>query len=254
MTVEQWQQMALNIFDAETTGVDPTTDRIVQAAFVQIRPGQRPKVRTWLVNPGIEIPKEASDIHGITTDQAREHGGDPAQMLFELTGLIALDLGAPETIPLVAFNAAFDLTLLEAENTRHGIDTLASRLHQGRIRPVVDPYVLDEQISRRKGKRTLVDQCRHYTVPHTGAHDAAADALATGRLVPKIMAAAAKNKNNAGIVNYSLLSLHQAQIGWRAEQCDSLRAYFDREGIEHDGVRGDWPVYQSFPETSAVAS
>jgi DNA polymerase-3 subunit epsilon len=252
MTVEQWQQMPLNVLDFETTGVDPTTDRAVQAAFVQIRPGTRPVVRTWLVNPGVEIPKGASDIHGISTDHAREHGGDPAQMLFELTGLVALGLG--HDIPLVAFNAAFDLTLLEAENQRHGIEALAARLPRGQIRPVVDPFVLDKQISRRRGKRTLVDQCRHYTVPHTGAHDAAADAIATGRLVPKIMAAAAGTKNNAQIVRYSLITLHQAQIGWRAEQCDSLRDYFDGRGIEHDGVDPGWPIYQKAVRTETAGA
>jgi DNA polymerase-3 subunit epsilon len=249
MTLDQWRQIAFNVLDVESTGIDVHEDRIVQAAFVQFRPGQRPSVRTWLVDPGIEIPSGAAEVHGITTERARAEGGDPGQMCFELTGLIALGLG--HQVPLVAFNAAYDVTILESENTRHGVDRLAARLDRGSIGPVLDPFVIDKHISRRRGKRTLTHQCAHYTVPHNGAHDAAGDALATGRLLYKVLAAAAVSKQHAQIVEWTPRMLHQAQIGWRREQCDSLRAYFDQQGIEHDGVPGDWPVIPA-PVAAAV--
>jgi DNA polymerase-3 subunit epsilon len=240
MTLDQWRALPFNVLDLETTGVNTVDDRIVQAAFVTFAPGQRPVVRQWLINPGVEIPAGAAEVHGITTERARAEGLAPDVVLFELAGLVALALG--HGIPLVAFNAAFDLTMVEAECTRHGVDTLAARLDRGKVAPVLDPFVLDKQISRRRGKRTLGDQCRHYTVPHTGAHDAAGDALATGRLLPKVLAAAAATKAHAEIVDWTPRMLHEAQIGWRREQCDSLRSYFDKQGIEHDGVDGSWPI------------
>ena len=47
-------------------------------------------------------------------------------------------------------------------------------------------------------------------------------------------------------------TLHEHQVTWRREQADGLRAYFDKNGIEHDGVDPGWPVYSTLP--SAVAA
>jgi DNA polymerase-3 subunit epsilon len=236
-----WSAMPLDVLDFESTGVDALNDRAVQAALVRFRPGERPVVRTWLVDPGIDIPDAAAAVHGITTERARaEATHTPEQMVAELTGLIALDMG--HDIPLAAFNAAYDVTLLEAENVRHGVDTLRSRMRRGNICPVVDPHVLDKEFSRRKGSRKLIDVCAHYGVIHTGAHDAAGDAIATGRLIPRIMASEGARKARGNVQAYSPVVLHQAQVEWRAKQMDSLRAYFDRSGKPHDGCDPGWPT------------
>lgn len=52
--------------DTETTGTNAAVDGVVQFGAARFPPGQPPSVRTWLVNPGRPIPKEASEIHGIT--------------------------------------------------------------------------------------------------------------------------------------------------------------------------------------------
>ncbi|UIU47030.1 3'-5' exonuclease [Microcystis phage MinS1] len=257
MTLEQWREIPYTVLDLETTGIDALEDRIIQAAVIHFTPGARPVVRTWLLDPGIEIPTAASDVHGWTADKIRgeldgrqaygEGAGHPrrwltrADALWEITGLLALSMGHDH--PVVAFNAAYDLTMLEAENARHGVDPLTSRLPRGKVAPILDPFVIDKAVSRRKGKRTLTDQCAHYTVPHTGAHDAAGDALATGRLVHKVLAAAAKTKAHARMVEWTPRMLHEAQVRWRVEQMDSLRAYFDRQGIAHDGCDPGWPLH-----------
>lgn len=56
----------LNIFDLETTSADIDTARVVQIAVLKIHPDGRNESMNHLVNPEIPIPKEASDIHGIT--------------------------------------------------------------------------------------------------------------------------------------------------------------------------------------------
>lgn len=239
MSASKWADFECYGLDFESTGVDVTEARIVQAAWVHIRPARRPVTRTWLVDPGIEIPDEAAAVHGITTAHAREHGTDPGQMLFELTGLVAMALG--HGFPVVAFNASYDFSLLEHENHRHGIDGLVSRLVPGGVQPVVDPFVLDRFADPyRKGKRQLVPMCAAYGVTHTGAHDAAADALAACRLWPRIMA-----KHSRRFPGMTLPALHQSQVGWRRAQCDSLRAYFDKQGTSHDGIDPSWPLLSS---------
>lgn len=248
MSTDLWQTMPLNVLDFETTGVDVMTDRIVQAAYVEFpdtsQGPARPVAHQWLVDPGVEIPDGAAAVHGITTERARAEGMAPDVALFELAGRIALGLG--RGVPLVVYNAAYDLTLLEVELARHGVDTIASRLPRGWVRPIVDPFVIDKKISRRKGPRKLVNLCEHYRVVHIGAHDAAGDAIATGRLARRVMAKAADYKRDPGMERWQLNTLHQAQVGWRREQMDSLRAYFDREGKEHDGCDGGWPLQDRY--------
>lgn len=242
----KWDQMPLLAFDVETTGIDTTSDRIIQVALITMKPGHRPDAATWLLNPGIDVPAGATEIHGITTDHATTHGVDPGTALFEITGRLALWMG--RGFPTVVYNGAFDLSMLEHENARHGVDTLTSRLGPSKVGPIADVHVLDKQADPyRKGGRKLVDVCAHYGVIHTGAHDATADALATARLFPKVMA-----KHARKFPAMTIGALHQAQVGWRKAQMDGLRAYFDKNNIEHDGCDGGWPLYAAARDLQAV--
>ena len=62
-------------FDTETTGVRALKDRLVTAALVlridgaSYRSGVSApdQVATWLTDPGVEIPEQATAVHGITT-------------------------------------------------------------------------------------------------------------------------------------------------------------------------------------------
>ena len=56
-------------FDLETTGLNIANDRIVEISVLKVFPNGNKESKTWLVNPVIEIPKEASDIHGITNEK-----------------------------------------------------------------------------------------------------------------------------------------------------------------------------------------
>lgn len=235
----KWDGWDVLGFDLETTGVDIWNDRIVQSALVKIDAGKRPQTATWLVDPGIPIPDEAAAVHGITTDRAQAEGSDPGQMLFELVGQLALAMGRGR--PVVGMNLSYDLSLLEAECKRHSIDGLVTRLGVGRVGPIVDVLVLDKHVDPyRKGGRKLEQLCTTYDVRHTGAHDAAGDALAACRIWPRLMA---KHARKFG--GHTIGSLHQSQIGWRKDQADSLRAYFDKQGTEHDGVCGEWPLHRA---------
>lgn len=251
----KWFRMPSLGFDLETTGVNAHTDRMVQAALVRHNPEADDGVKpfTWLVNPGVPIPEEASAVHGITDEKVQAEGQDPGEVLFELTGKLALWLG--KGWPVVGANLSYDLTMLEAENRRHRVDTLASRLN-GRIGPIIDVQVLDKAADKyrpndcsRGGARrppcgcgatdkTLASLCKHYGVTLAGAHDAGADALAAVLLWPKII-----HRHPETFRGFTLGALHQAQIQWRADQANSLRRYFDDNAIEHDGVCPEWPLH-----------
>lgn len=58
--------------DLETTGVNLSTDRIVEIAIVKILPDASRQVKRKLINPQMPIPKVSSDIHGITDDMIKD--------------------------------------------------------------------------------------------------------------------------------------------------------------------------------------
>ncbi|MFE7928370.1 exonuclease domain-containing protein [Streptomyces sp. NPDC057456] len=225
--------MRLAGLDFETTGVDPETDRIVSGAVVARGGGLPTYRRKWIADPGIEIPPGATAVHGITTQYAREEGRPAAEVVQEVADAVVAAVSAG--CPLVVMNAPFDLTLLDRELRRHGLPPLTDRCFPY----VLDPRVLDKQVSRRSGSRTLTDLARHYVVPLDGAHSADADALAACAVVWKIA------NRYKWLARLPLPRLHALQIEWAATQQDSLREYFARTpGKEHLslGVRLDWPM------------
>jgi DNA polymerase-3 subunit epsilon len=222
-----WHRRPLAGFDTETTGRDPKEVRIVSAALVTSS-GQS---WTFLIDPGVEIPAEATAIHGITTEHAREHGRPPRETLDEIAHLLAAQFRTGT--PLVVFNAPYDLTLLEAELQRHGLPSLVSRTA---VAPVIDPLVIDRYADKfRKGGRTLEQQCRHYGVDITHAHDAAADAAAAMNVAQAIGA------SYRAIGTMDIGELHVAQTRWKAEQEADRVSFRTRKG-EAVESEPEWPI------------
>ncbi|UNX54304.1 DNA polymerase III subunit epsilon [Georgenia sp. TF02-10] len=183
--MSSWCQGPFLGFDTETTGIDVVTDRIVTAALVH-RHGPRTTVRTWLIDPGVEIPAAASAVHGISTSWSRTNGAPPAAALAQVAAEITAAQRAGT--PLVAYNAAFDLALLDRELDRHGLPTLTDRLG-GPCPHVIDPLVLDRALDPdREGTRRLTDLCQHYQVPARHLHTADADVVATLDVLARITA------------------------------------------------------------------
>ncbi|WP_167148209.1 exonuclease domain-containing protein [Actinomyces sp. ZJ308] len=180
---QTWPFGPLLGFDTETTGVDPSRDRLVTAALVwrtgpRADGGRQQSVTTWLADPGVEIPEAASAVHGVTTERARAEGRPVAEVLAEVSDHLVAAMTAGS--PVVAFNASYDLTLMEAELARHGLPTMRSRLGR-ELGPIADPLVLDRAVDRyRRGKRRLGDLCEVYGVRVDEAlHTAEVDVAAT---------------------------------------------------------------------------
>lgn len=221
-------------FDIETTGTDRESDRIVTAAVSLVGAELPGEHRAWLVDPGIEIPTGAAAIHGITTEMARNDGSSPGEAVEEITSLLARHVLAGA--PVVAFNANFDLTILDREASRHGVAPLLERVGGTHGMLVIDPFVLDRQFDRfRKGKRTLQAVCRHYRVPFDEAHTANADAIAAARLAYKLGAVVPELRElDPG-------DLYRKQISWAAKQASLLEEYFKGQGND-ERVEGVWPI------------
>ncbi|WP_221584508.1 3'-5' exonuclease [Microbacterium sp. G2-8] len=222
----------LAVFDLETTGVDVARDRIV-TAYVGVldESGAVLASSEWLADPGIEIPAGAAAVHGITTEMARAEGRPARQVVGEITEALRALLDAG--IPVVAYNAPFDFSVLKNEAVRHALAPIANPS------PVVDPLVVDKHHDTyRRGKRTLDIVAEHYGIPLDDAHEASADAIAAGRV------ALAQASRYASDFPGSLAELHEKQVSWAAEQAESLSRYFVKIGKIDAGetIDGSWPI------------
>jgi DNA polymerase-3 subunit epsilon len=210
-----WADEPVLAFDVETTGLDPVTARIVTATVVTIDPrSDRVIPVEIMVNPGVDIPEEAAAIHGVTTKMASEKGAAPKDSVALILSLIITP-----GLPVVAYNASYDLTVLRYEAARHlDVDLTAEKLP-----PVIDPYVIDRHVDKyRPGKRKLVDLCALYGVSLDDAHNSTADAVAAGRLA---FAVAEKYPQIHKDVPVQLL--HERQMVWYDQQASSFCRYLE---------------------------
>ncbi|MHA3723819.1 exonuclease domain-containing protein [Leucobacter sp. HY1910] len=212
----------LIVFDTETTDKDPSTAHIVTAAVARLRDGHIiEEARTWLINPGVPIADEAAAVHGVSNEHAAAHGMDPATAAAEMIAALTVP-----GLPVVAFNAAFDFTVLRHVAETHGVPfTLPSH--------ILDPFVLDKAVNKyRKGRRTLGAVCAVYGVTLEDAHDATADAVAAGQLMFALSPA---------VSGLSLERLSELQPELHEDQAASLEAFFRRTDPAAVVERG-WPL------------
>jgi DNA polymerase-3 subunit epsilon len=224
----EWAR-TLAVFDTETTGIDVEDARIVTASLAVIDDTGAVLERSdWLADPGIEIPAPASAVHGISTERARAEGRPAAEVTAELLAAVAAIVA--RGIPLVAYNAPYDLTILNREAVRHGLTPLAS------YGVVIDPLVIDKEVDRyRRGKRTLEVSSIHYGVTLSDAHDAGADAIAAGH-VAQAIARKFQDKLPA-----SGAELHKLQVNWALSQAENFTVYMRRERDPNFTANGEWP-------------
>ena len=224
-------------FDTETTGVDVTTNRIVTAALVR-REGTTTSVTSWLLDPGVEIPEGAAAVHGITTEHARLHGEPPPPALDTMARMLTEALLRGE--PVVAYNASFDLSLLDAELRRHGLPTLPERLGRA-VRVVLDPLVLDRSLDRyRPGKRRLGDLCAHYRVTaHADLHTADVDVLATLDVLTALA------RRFPSLAQATLDEIHDHQVVAHRDWATRFNAWRISQGYEGPGADLLWPAREA---------
>lgn len=222
----------LVVFDTETTGISPQSARIVTACLALLdAQGHVLERYDWMLNPGVEIPPQAAQVHGITTEMVVEQGMDAAhgitQIIDQLHALCARGHG------LVVYNAPYDLTLLLHEAKRHSIPF--PRQHF----PVIDPLIIDRYVDRyRRGKRTLLAACDTYEVSLDQAHDAGADAIAAGHVMQQI---ATRYKHQ---LPDSLDDLHTSQVDWARAQAESFQEFMRQKKDPSFTADGRWPFQE----------
>jgi DNA polymerase-3 subunit epsilon len=229
-------------FDTETTGPNPNEDRIVTAALIVRGGGRDDKVMSWLINPGIPIPAGATQVHGIDDAKAAE-GADPKEALEDIANNLAA--GLRYGMPVVAFNLAFDWTVLTRELARYGLPSMPERLAGLGTPALVDPHVIDRQCVPRlrgSGMRKLKPTAERYDVALEDWHTAEADALAA------LLIAEAQFERWPHLADMGPQQLFAAQKAWRAEQQAGLQQWFRTKASPEQGgdpnkvIDGSWPL------------
>lgn len=229
-------------FDTETTGPDPLEARIVTAALVVRGGGRDGKVMSWLINPGVPIPPEATEVHGIDDAKAAE-GAPPKEALDDIAGNLAAALRYG--MPIVAFNLSFDWTVLACELARNGLPSMAERLAGVQAPALVDPHVIDKQVDKYvkgSGMRKLKPTAERYGVELEDWHTAEADALAA------LLIAEAQFDRYPQLNTMGPTQLFAAQKAWRAEQQAGLQQWFRTKATAEQGgdpnkvIDGSWPL------------
>jgi DNA polymerase III epsilon subunit-like protein/8-oxo-dGTP pyrophosphatase MutT (NUDIX family) len=221
----------LGVFDLETTGVDVDSSRIVSACVAVLDELGGVVARwDWLADPGIEIPAGASAVHGITTERARAEGRTARTVVAEIAQTLRVLFATG--VPVVVYNAPYDLSLLDRECRRHGLEPLEAP------GPIIDPLVIDKSVDRyRKGKRTLEVTAALYSVALDDAHDAGSDAIAAGRVALALL------RTFPDELDIPLVDLHGRQEIWYAEHAGRFQDYIRSvKGDETYVADTAWPI------------
>ncbi len=234
-------------FDFESTGTDTEVDRVVQIAATKIKVDGTKEVKETLINPEILIPKEASDVHGITDEMVKTAPLFKQIAVSLRAWLVDCDLGT--------FNGnQFDIPMLNSELVRAGLEpinwdfsTFDARILYQRL----FPNTLSDIYKRLTGKE-LID-----------AHSAQADVDATIE-VGDILLAKLREVEPEVKIN-SVKDLDILLQGDKKRVDISGKLYADKDGVvrynfgkdrdlsvvDHPGF-ANWMINNNFPaETKA---
>lgn len=175
---------AIIFFDAETTGVSTEESRIVELACIKYNVDGSTEEKTIVVNPGVPIPKEASDVHGFTDEMVAD------KPLFKRYAPAIREWF--DGCDLAGFNSdLFDVPLLSNEFERaglSGIDWNPSLLDMLKMYRLLFPNTLSDVYKRLTG----------YDLEN--AHSALADINAT-KAIADILVPMLKEKSESPITN-----------------------------------------------------
>lgn len=158
-------------FDLETTGLSAQTERIDEIGAVLVRNGEIVESFGTFVNPEKPIPPENTEITGITNDMVKDAPLEAEALHKFLT--FAGDR------PLVAHNAAFDMSFLHKACRRQGIE---------RAFVALDTLALSQVLLPELKRHRLDSLTKHFKLQSFQHHRANDDAAALARIFAQLIA------------------------------------------------------------------
>lgn len=170
----------LAIFDLEATGLNITSDRIVEIAIIRIDPDGKKMTYERRINPEMEISKEATEVHGISNEDVANAP--------KLKDVVSEVIDFIKGCDLAGFNSnKFDLPMLAEELLRVGSDYDLSQVK----------HIDVQNIFHKMEQRTLSAAYQFYCDKSLeNAHAAFADAEATWEVLDAQVARYSELENN----------------------------------------------------------
>jgi len=198
----------LVFFDLETTGINVSTDRIVELSYLKIYPDGTEETKTFLINPTIPIPSNVTAIHGIKDEDVKD-----APTFVEVAKSLSKIL---EGSDIAGYNSnKFDIPLLAEELIRADVDLDLKK------RKFIDVQV----IFHKKEQRTLGAAYQFYCNKElVNAHSAEADTRATFEILEAQLDKYDDLPNN--VEELSKFSSHNKNVDYVG------RIIMDESGIE----------------------
>lgn len=170
----------LAIFDLEATGLNITSDRIVEIAIIRIDPDGKKMTYERRINPEMEISKEATEVHGISNEDVANAP--------KLKDVVSEVIDFIKGCDLAGFNSnKFDLPMLAEELLRVGSNYDLSQVK----------HIDVQNIFHKMEQRTLSAAYQFYCDKSLeNAHAAFADAEATWEVLDAQVARYSELENN----------------------------------------------------------
>jgi DNA polymerase III epsilon subunit family exonuclease len=165
---ENWVDLPLAVIDVETTGLEPTEDRIIEIGIIRFEDREVVESYGQLIDPERPVPDEVVELTGIEES--------------DLEGQPTFDEVADEVherlqgVGIVAYNLSFDRGFVEAELNRVGMDWPEEA-------PTLDPLIFARQFFKDLGRKNLGTIADKLGIPLEEAHRATHDAEVAGHVL-----------------------------------------------------------------------
>ncbi len=182
------------VLDVETTGLDYTKEKMIEFAAVRLENGVIKDRFETLINPEQHIRKSSIAIHGITEEMVAEAPTE-AEILPQILEFI-------KDYPIVAHNAIFDYSFINAASQRH----LDQEIKNQRI----DTQMMFKEIYPDLESCGLEALMQKFDVSYDTRHRAMADTIGLAQAYPK------------------LKKLYEKKYSWQIQQIDNIEYLFER--------------------------
>lgn len=158
------------VFDLETTGFNPFTDRIIEIGAVKIENGKVVDTFSEFVNPKISIPYRITELTSITDAMVADAES--------IETLLPKFLKFCEGSSLVAHNADFDVSFIRAKSKQLDLEFEPTYLDTVALTRILVPTL---------GKYKLDTVAKHFNISLENHHRAVDDATATAYIYLKLL-------------------------------------------------------------------
>lgn len=152
-------------FDIETTGLDPSEDKIIEIGALKVKDKKIVGVFKEFINPGMALPPKIIEITKIT-DKMLENTRTEEDVILDFIKFVGDDI-------IIGHNISFDFSFVKcaAMEYGHSFNKFA-----------IDTLDLCKRLHTELPSKSLENMCKYYGIRNDNAHRAYDDAKATAML------------------------------------------------------------------------